>query len=624
MNFLDKLKININWNPIIMHPLVKLNVSRFVNIIYAVLTKLWWSIGYLVMFVLVFVYPFLWGFYFAFIRYLRFGSTLDVSAYFYNIVNAYLDYLLAAPFLFYYIFIWFCFFLWIIRSIRLILWGHFVGFFYVIHIRSLQYNLYFYVIRALHKVNYLLREFLEDGSVFRYNPLVIYKKNIINRFFSTLYLYPFLGTITFFSTLCLELMITRGCLYFGVYTLFYYPLITAILRCLNSHIFSVFVSTVNESDFYYGDWRHPRYPYKFWARFPMDKLPGNTPENVRLDLQIMQRNLGKDVGSTASDLQLRCHGFRMPYTRNARGYIVRERNLDANGNDLHPYYRTIRTGNPKPFCMRLKSHYYFTVEVRWYHTSATLYYPITPLNPLTLRAFTPTGYMDVLALVNHPGSNFTEIQQLAKNIAWPSPASIHVSHPNVHLDHEPRKFINTMESNQVSSFRTLADKGVIVGTFPQMMSRVEYTSIMSMQQRPDIVLQFKNSPYRTNETYGIDHKTKDVKHYGRNQIVTPENGDITRYKELVYAYEERYFTKFDKNPEITRILKKLRDNAQDSAEHQHYWASHAHLFPPKWQPPLYADRSFKEEYLTPENKELFLESQRRVRESYIPSTSIVD
>jgi hypothetical protein len=343
----------------------------------------------------------------------------------------------------------------------------------------------------------------------------------------------------------------------------------------------------------------------------MDNLPGNTPENVRVDLQIMKRKLGKNRSVQLSDLNLRCHGLKS------------KRILDANGKCVHPYFKNIRTGNPKPFCMRLKADYYTTVHVRWYHSSPTLYYPITPLNPLTLRAFTPTGYMDVLALVNHPGSNFTRIQQLAKNVAWPSPASIHVSHPNVHLDHEPRKFMNTMESNQVSSFHTLADKGVIVGTFPQMMSKVEYKNIMSMQQRPDIVLQFRNSPYKTNETYGIDHKTKDVTNYGRNQIVTPETG-IDQYNVILKAYKEKYFAKFGKNDDIVTVLNNLSKYAHDSAAHQHYWASHAHLFPPKWQPPLYADRSFKEEYLTPENKELFLESQRRVRESYIPSTSIVD
>jgi hypothetical protein len=454
----------------------------------------------------------------------------------------------------------------------------------------------------------------------------LFFKYTFQKFIGFLFTYPFILTLIFFSFLALELILTKGYLYYGVYMLFFYPLSMAILRCLYSDIFYFFVETVNESDFYYAHWDKVHYPNHFWYSFPMDKLPPTTPEHVRAQLQAIkgQRMRFWYSGKACNDpyyIHLRCQGLKS----RALETIKKDTRFPYPITSGNPY--VITSGNPKRFCIRFKARYYDIVHVRWYHTSRTLLYPRSPLHPTTLKTFTPTSYMDILTLVNYPATCHTNIQQLAKTVEWPSPASIHVSHPNVLLDQEPRKYINTMESNQVASFRTLADNGVVVGTFAQMKPRVPYSSIMSMQERPDVVLQFNNSAYKTDLTYGIDHKTKYLTNYGRNQMVTPVSGGIQQYIEFVDAYEKHYNSRFndEKNKQnIHEILKQLRATAHDSATHQHIWASNAHRFPPRWQPPLYADRSFKEEYLTSQHKELFLESQTRIKELYIPSTLIVD
>jgi hypothetical protein len=189
------------------------------------------------------IYPYVFGFYLLFLKYLSMGTYRNVD--FENISwESVLIFFLALPNMF----VWLKLGLDYIKGFRLWLWNDFVNFCYSIHIKLLYYNLYFKLLERIfkssHRVFFLFSE----------------KIHVLLRFSRFI---PILLVVF----MLLELLFTST-LYYSNYLLFYYPLIYGFIFCITCILKSDFTYDCCFSDYLHQNFSKPQYPRLFWTFFP--------------------------------------------------------------------------------------------------------------------------------------------------------------------------------------------------------------------------------------------------------------------------------------------------------------------------------------------------------------------
>lgn len=81
----------------------------------------------------------------------------------------------------------------------------------------------------------------------------------------------------------------------------------------------------------------------------------------------------------------------------------------------------------------------------------------------------------LLALLNHPGQDYTILQKIAKKVKWPNTSEMYGSSQlpsTILVDKHPKHFVDVIETNLAVSYQTIAQNNVIVGTYKLMKDRL--------------------------------------------------------------------------------------------------------------------------------------------------------
>ena len=205
------------------------------------------------------VYPAIWGIYLSFSRYLRLGSSVDVSNIITTIDPSWIIILFCFPFFS----IWFRLILWSLLDVRDHLWFAVSSLYYSIHLQALQYKLYFSMSEKLFKSYHLLtcKVSLQGPIYFKTSANSLWR-----RILSKLFYKPKIILFILFCFIILEILITKH-LHYSLYALFVYPIIQSFLTLFVILGTSHFVFDVCFSDYLAQRWKSPHYPIVFWDFF---------------------------------------------------------------------------------------------------------------------------------------------------------------------------------------------------------------------------------------------------------------------------------------------------------------------------------------------------------------------
>jgi hypothetical protein len=509
------------------------------------------------------IYPLLWGIYFSTSRYLRLGSTVNVYD---QLSKIDIDTLVFLIIFFIYISIYVFILLYKIATLRRYLWDELYVLLYSIHIVLLCFYPYFRIMELIFKFSYMLYALISiNGPVYlRKAKETFYTTESKSRYITNyLYYHPGWFTIMFFVSLLIEIIFS-GQLYYGIYTLFLYPLIRGILSCLFCYSFTDFVFDCCFSDYIYRHWDNPHYPNRFWIYFQDAEYYFDFEHEFnQLEADIISKEINKYKFKLRKKVSLLDHQSHLDMRVNMRAKLIK-----------YQY----------PFRIRLAAAYVNSYGIRWTHTQAVKYHSCTALFARTV--------FDKMVLGNSCWHHVELIQRLKGKETTP---------PYMYLDFGQRyKFkryhlIGVHEDNIPSGFRPLIEQGVIVEPY-------EETHYMppshKSQNNPDTTFIFANSNFRDKRTHFLDQKTSAHPGLGRSLMLSEITVD--RYQSTLNRFP-RELRKLDLyTDEIKIALNELKDSYFDFKQHQLVWAKNLHLFPSNYIPPLKLPQNFSYSEFTPE------------------------
>jgi hypothetical protein len=239
------------------------------------------------------------------------------------------------------------------------------------------------------------------------------------------------------------------------------------------------------------------------------------------------------------------------------------------------------TGHPRKWSIRIAAIYWNNKGVRWFHSSPVLYNPLPDkIHPLIIYFIKNNPY-SILALLNHPGTNFGFIQRMTRHVIWPSPSVLYKDTSQIQLESRSKTLTEALEANFVIRFRPVVKNGVIIGTYIPMKNLYGYST--------DFMSWWFNSIYQYKGYLGIDQKNKNVTNLGRNQVITNPKDS---YNDIIDDFNEKLKAKYGLTPEMLHALHNLKRTSSDPDAHIQTWAENLHLFPEKWKPPLLLNKTF--------------------------------
>jgi hypothetical protein len=544
------------------------------------------------------IYPLIWGFFLSFSRYFRLGTTIDISIY----LNNWQDFIIVSVFLLYpNILIWVRITMRVLMNYRQVLWNYTESLSFSIHIWALQYYDYFRFCQIIHKFHFILYDliFLYPGAFYRCFSESIKEPSFIKftkflRFFHSniwvLHLIMLLNII-------LEIVVFKGKIYFGIYILFLYPSLLALIRMFHTIGSQNLILNMCLSDYLTLNFINPRYPFKFWfyARNPQlwynvqHSLP-TALQNIYEKTMIQKYLIYENFSRFHNKLPYRVHGYM----------------FNKNFRLTSPKIYGIKVGLPQRLGIRVAAYYKSQYGVRWFSTTRSLRSPISQNlhHPFTAK-FIKDPYA-ILVLLNKPEQNFAQIQQLTKHITnWPKPQHLYDLNSNILLTN-PKTLTDVLEANFVMRFKLLTEQNVIVGTYKIMKERYGYNNLQTMQMRPDMVSNWiNNKAFIFKGFLGIDEKHKMISstNVGRHQAINSITSED--YIELIKIFELKLEQKNKLTEEIRAILNEFQEIAKkkDFDALLEIWSNNLHIFPDKWKPPLMIEKTFDYTHLTPETLE---------------------
>jgi len=547
---------------------------------------------YLLTIALGIIYPFIWGFFLSLTRYFRLGMSYNI----FSSLIPWLDYLILVIFIFPNLLIWGYVFIDIVKQIKAILWQYTESFIFSLHLSALQYYDYFFICRLIHKSHFVLYDFITQypGSFYRCFDDTMKKPFLIQFAIKIRSPYFYLSIhIIMISIIIFEIILNQGYIYWSLYILFIYPFLWGTINIYHIIGKQNLVYNMCLSDYLHLNFKSPRYHMKFWflMRNPVlwynfkHELP---EELLTLVIQTQQQEALKysQYIHLHNKLSYYIHGYK------ALPSYIRK---------LTPKKYGVKIRSAQPLGIRIAANYKIIYGVRWLHTTRVLYSPPNVLHPFTTK-FIKDPYM-ILALLNKPGQNFAQIQQLANKIShWPKPNDLYKPHTNIKLDY-PKTLNDVLEANLVMRFNSLTTNGVILGTYHHMKTKYGYEKLETMQMRPDMVsIWIYNTVHLYKGYLGLDekHKVDSATNQGRHQIINSiEKED---YIELLTHFENKLAEKNKLTDEMRAVLSDLKQATLDYNFENllEIWADNLHVFPDKWKPPLMIEKTFDESNLTPE------------------------
>lgn len=513
---------------------------------------------------LAFLYPLLFFGYLLIFRYIRLGSVLDLSVIF---PESEIVYCLSL-FLVTYWLAWVYLVILSFQDLRKRLWYYTSTLGFSLHITLLRYNCYFKVLRPLYKILYIVNNYLillendgRDKEKFPY-----WRQGV-----RYLYFHPSLFPLTLFFFLVLELLTKNGHLYYGLYGLFWYPIIAAIVWLFYTFVWSNFVQHSCLNDYLCKNWEAPKFPEAFWYFFQDPEWFYNFQWTFSPEEETYVANLAKQHAwhlrkKTTIDL----HYWQLMERCQNKSYVIR----------TAAAFRSIHYG------------------ARWVHTTTNGQRPLH-----SGLGFVVRGFFEHLALINSSWSNYNAILRNIKlnKIDFKLPDNFYVPHPNVNI-YPARNFPEFLENNLVTNFQIWAENGVILE--PYLNQKLSFY----VQACPDLVANFAASFYEFKGIVGLDQKTNPGK--GLFKILSQTTS--LRYKNMLRMLAQDMENKGIAS-DATRIhLKKLINSCENLTEHTQIWAQGAHFYPYTYMPPIRVAENFCTQLLTDEAKVELVKAMERL------------
>lgn len=508
------------------------------------------------------LYPLLWGLFFSLSRFFRLGQTYHIWSFIKNVSPDFIVIIFILP----YFFLWLFIGLYYLSYMRKYFWDQLTCLLYSIHIYLLQYDVYFKFMKNLYKVVFFCNRTL--------TLIIKNKKNISwwQKLLDYLYYHPKWLTYVVLCSIFIESCFTKQ-IYYGIYTLFFYPILYGIFSCFFAYLNTDFVYDCCLSDYcsQRDNFKTPRYPFNFWNYFKdAEYYFGHeyefTPQQVK--------NIEKEMNKRTSQWLLR---KKVSY-------------------DIHQDYLNLRIlrNNKANFCLRLAANYLQSNRVRWVHTERIL--NTVPKFHSCTSLFTKSLF-DRIVLLNNNWGNLNHIQAAqakTKQLITETSATIYKPFKQT-FTYRKKDFIGIQEENIPSNFSPLIQKGVIVEPYDD--TKNEHKPVHLPQTNPDIVYIFKNGSFIDKRTHAFDQKTNNPG-LGNNKLlseITPE-----RYKSTIDRYQKFLSLNMSLTEEIQEVLQQLKTTINDFTEHQIIWAKNLHLFPDNHIPPLKLPQNFSYTQFTPE------------------------
>lgn len=441
-----------------------------------------------------------------------------------------------------------------------------------IFIYLLRYNLFFKVMKRIHRVVFVWISFiLHLRDIYRY-PAGKFK-----RFFRYLFVKPYLITLFIIVGCLFEVIIRNGFIFYSFYVLFVYMLLRPIMYVINDFWGGIWVIQVCEADYVSLNWRNPRYPAQFWYHFADCRCkymykPEITPE------------LWSWVEKNKQPLALN------NYLNNMRKHDISVRVL-GNKNSS--------------FCLRVKASYGSWAHVRWMHTYVSKIPAASVWHPLT--AYFAKRATDHAALMNNHWSHYHSIQQMRKLVPYQEIAYIHFDNPCL----RPISIQKVMDHNVLTNFYTVKKNGGVVTGFNKNIVLDTHN-----QKEDDVILDLRTArdPVIDRRVHGLDQKA-----YAGSSIDDASSKIFSGITGERYAGVIDQFKKslFENNPElpqdlISKALEKLVFSKDDFVTHQQVWLEIVHLFPKNYIPPLLAPENFATIDFQPSTKFAYEDSIKRM------------
>jgi hypothetical protein len=305
------------------------------------------------------LYPLIFVLYFSIIRYLRLGETFDIRNF---PIMLDLDLIIFSIFLLPLILYWILVVYIIIRKLRTDLWAYTASISYSIHVKMLTYQDYFFIMEKIFKLAFLNHDVisLSCGATTYDSKNVFWFRKVL----SYIYYHPFILTIIFISSLCIELILNKGVMYYGIYTLFYYPLIYSIMHFLNMFGSTNFIQDVCMSDYINLRVDSLRYSEKFWIYFAnpeyyygfAHKLPARVLQKLN-ETALISSIITESKSKRTQQLFYRVWGLKYVY--------YGQKNMKSN-----KISEVILLGQPRRWSIRVAGIFKNKYKIRWFHTTS--------------------------------------------------------------------------------------------------------------------------------------------------------------------------------------------------------------------------------------------------------------
>jgi hypothetical protein len=315
------------------------------------------------------IYPLLWGLFLSLSRYFRLGNSIDIS----SIIVFYTDYIILFLFILPYTISWLYLISTALSTLREFLWEYTVSLTFSLHLQALQYYDYFRICQIIHKSHFILYDlfFQYPGAFYRCFsesdkvPFFIQVTKIIKYLRHHL----IICNIIVIISIIIEIIICSGKLYYGIYTLFFYPITLGLLSLYHQIGNQNLVLNMCMSDYLNFNFGKPRYYLKFWffAKNPRlwygfvhDDMPMNL-QNIYNKTLLLEYVVYSYFVRFHTKLPYRVHGYKS--------------NPISLSKMTYPKQYGIRIGNSRPWGVRLAACYKAHNGVRWFHTSHPLLGP---------------------------------------------------------------------------------------------------------------------------------------------------------------------------------------------------------------------------------------------------------
>ena len=537
------------------------------------------------------IYPAIWGLYFTIVRYLRLSENGIIITFSFDTLESITVFFFLLP----HIILWILLFLRGIQHVKDFIWTFVETLLFSFHISLLRFDSYFSVLRCIHKFSFIIYNFISLVAPLNIYPFYInkYSFSLYRRVIHKLYCYPFICTITLFSMILVEILLTKR-IYYGLYLLFIYPIIYSILRNIIDFVASLsFIEHVCLVDYMLLKTERIRYPYRFYF-FLNDN-------NSHFGVVI---NIPKEVFNTWEDGYHYACTHYSKYRQGFSGKLLQRVSGVCRNNKFEPIPSIIYS--KQAYYKRLKIAYLKTYSTRWYHTTRVLHSPLSisgtkemynKLHPIVLRLASST--IDHLALMDN-NIPFHIIQKNADQTNKKYRLTELFTHnSNIITPIECTHFVDVVETIQAHMFIPLTEKNVIAGTIGGMRLRYPREHFASMQQNPDVGLFLGDSSLSCKQSIGIDFKNimGKTKYSCRNQVSV---GDVDTYFQGLAEYGT-FLQK--KHPEVYRLTESVLDQLRYVVRNGNWeaqlevWSTNLHNFPLRGKPPLWFNKNLCRETL---------------------------